>query len=413
MPLAVLLVQIIVIVSAGRITALAFRRLGQTAVIGEMFAGILLGPSLLGQLSPSLETRLFPAASLPPLYLISQLGVVLFMFTVGMDVDVERLRRRARATVFISNAGIIVPFALGFALSFYLHDRYAPVGVPYLTFALFIGIAMSITAFPVLARILVERGLKETDLGNTAIGCAAIDDVTAWCLLALALAIGQGNGFHAPLVAVTLTAVVASLALVVVRPRAARLFGQARAGTVPRGSLLRALVFLFALALATEAIGVHALFGAFIAGVAVAGAASLRAPVRDAIEPLTSTLLLPLFFAYAGLRTEVGQLTAEAWIACGLVLVAAVAGKFGAISVAARFYGFAWRDAIALGALMNTRGLMELVVLNIGYDLGILSPQMYTMMVIMALMTTCMAGPVLGMLASPAASSRFPVASPR
>jgi Kef-type K+ transport system membrane component KefB len=321
------------------------------------------------------------------------------MFTVGMDVDVARLRRRAAATVFISNAGIVAPFALGVALSLYLHDYYAPTGVPYLTFALFIGMAMSITAFPVLARILSERNLKETDLGHTAIGCAAIDDVSAWCLLAVALAIGQGNGLARPLIAVGLTAVVAALALIVVRPRATRFFGQARAGTIPRGPLLRALVFLFATALATETIGVHALFGAFVAGVAVAGAPSLREPVRDAVEPLISILLLPLFFAYAGLRTEVGQLTTDAWIACGAVLVAAVVGKFGAVSIAAHFQGFGWRDAVALGALMNTRGLMELVVLNVGYDLGILSPQMYTMMVIMALTTTCMAGPVLAALA--------------
>ncbi|MFL6278756.1 MAG: cation:proton antiporter [Vicinamibacterales bacterium] len=378
---------------------LLFRRLGQTSVIGEMFAGIMLGPSLLGQLFPSIESRLFPPASLPPLYLISQLGVVLFMFIVGMDVDIDRLRSRAKATIFISNAGIVAPFSLGVLLSFYLHDRYAPAGVAYLTFALFIGIAMSITAFPVLARILSERGLNDTDLGNTAIGCAAIDDVSAWCLLALALAIGQGHGFAQPVIAVTLTAVVAFIALWAVRPRASALFGRAEAGRLSRGTLLRALLFLFAAALCTEAIGVHALFGAFIAGVAVAGARSLRHPLRDAIEPLTSTLLLPLFFAYAGLRTEVGVLSGEAWLACGLVLIAAVAGKFGAISAASRLQGFSWRDSIALGALMNTRGLMELVVLNIGYDLGILSAPMYTMMVIMALTTTCMAGPVLGILA--------------
>ena len=378
---------------------LVFRRLGQTAVIGEMFAGILLGPSLLGQLFPSIESRLFPQASLPPLYLISQLGVVLFMFVVGMDVDIDRLRRRAKATVLVSNAGIVVPFALGVGLSFYLHDLYAPGGVDNLTFALFIGIAMSITAFPVLARILSERGLTETDLGNTAIGCAAIDDVTAWCLLALALAIGQGHGFAQPVIAVALTGVVGLIALVVIRPRASGLFGDVDRSGAGRGTLLRALLFLFVTAWATETIGVHALFGAFIAGVAVGGAESLRRPLREAIEPLTSTLLLPLFFAYAGLRTEVGSLSGEAWFACGLVLLAAVAGKFGAVSLAARVQGFSWQDAVALGALMNTRGLMELVVLNIGYDLGILSAPMYTMMVIMALTTTCMAGPVLAMLA--------------
>ena len=378
---------------------LAFRRLGQTAVIGEMFAGILLGPSLLGQLFPSIESRLFPPASLPPLYLISQLGVVLFMFVVGMDVDLDRLRRRAKAAVFISNAGIVVPFALGVGLSFYLHDQYAPAGVGFLTFALFIGIAMSITAFPVLARILAERDLTETDLGNTAIGCAAIDDVSAWCLLALALAIGQGHGFAQPVLAIALTALVALVALLVVRPRASLIFGGATSNGASRGTLLRVLVFLFLTAWSTETIGVHALFGAFIAGVAVSGRHSLREPLRNAIEPLTSTLLLPLFFAYAGLRTEVGSLSAEAWLACALVLLAAVAGKFGAVSAAARVQGFSWRDSVVLGALMNTRGLMELVVLNIGYDLGILSAPMYTMMVIMALTTTCMAGPVLGMMA--------------
>lgn len=375
-----------------------FRRLGQTAVIGEMFAGILLGPSLLGQVFPPVESRLFPPASLPSLYLISQLGVVLFMFIVGMDVDVDRLRHRATAMISISNAGIVVPFVLGAGLSFYLHDRYAPAGVAYFAFALFIGIAMSITAFPVLARILDERGLTGTELGNTAIGCAAVGDVSAWSLLALALAMSQGHGLAQPLIAVTLTAVVAAVALLVVRPRASALFGHAAAGLAGRGTLLRALLFLFAAALATEAIGVHALFGAFIAGVAVAGASSVRLPLRNAIEPVTSTTLLPLFFAYAGLRTEVGTLSGDAWLACGLVLVAAVAGKFGAVTFAARFYGFIWRDSVALGILMNTRGLMELVVLNIGYDLGILSAPMYTIMVIMALTTTCMAGPVLAMI---------------
>lgn len=399
------------IVATGRLVALGFRRLGQTPVIGEMFAGVLLGPSLLGQIFPSIESALFPPASLPTLHLISQLGVVLFMFVVGMEVDVDRLRRRARATVLISNAGIVVPFALGVWLALYLHPRYAPPGVPFLTFALFIGTAMSITAFPVLARILAERGLKGTELGNLAIGCAAIDDVTAWCLLAVVLALSRGEGLTGPLVAVVLAGIVAVIAFAIVRPRATRLFGEAGPdGMTPR-TLLAALLFLLAVALSTEAIGVHAVFGAFLAGVAVGGAGDLREHLRRAIEPLTATLLLPLFFAYSGLRTEVGSLSGEAWLACALVLLAAVAGKFGAVSAAARIQGTPWRDSLALGALMNTRGLMELVVLNIGYDLGILSPQMYTMMVIMALTTTCMAGPVLAVLAGRVSSSRSPVSS--
>jgi Kef-type K+ transport system membrane component KefB len=382
------------------VTGLLFRRLGQTAVIGEMFAGILLGPSFLGQIGPAVEASLFPESSLPPLFMISQLGSVLFMFVVGMDVDVAHLRQRAKATLIISNAGIVAPFALGAALSLYLHDRYAPPGVAYLTFALFIGVAMSITAFPVLARILEERGLRNTDLGNAALGCAALGDVSAWCLLAFVLAITQGHGYTPPLIAVALTALIALIALVLVRPRACRFFpGSDGTATISRGTLLRALVFLFAVALATETIGIHALFGAFIAGVAVGGADAVRQPLRAAIEPLTSALLLPLFFAYAGLRTEIAGLSGKAWLACGLVVTVAVIGKFAATSAAARVQRYAWRDAIALGALMNTRGLMELVVLNIGYDRGIVSAPMYTMMVVMALLTTCMAGPVLAMLA--------------
>jgi len=254
---------LLVIVGTGRIVALAFRRLGQTPVIGEMFAGVLLGPSLLGQLFPSAESFLFPSASLPTLHLLSQLGIVLFMFVVGMDVDVDRLRRRARETVLISNAGIVVPFALGVWLSLYLHERYAPAGVPFLTFAFFIGTAMSITAFPVLARILTERRLQGTELGNLAIGCAAIDDVTAWCLLALVLAVSRGQGFVEPVIAVLLAAVVALVALAIVRPRARQIFGRADSdGPAPR-TLLTALLFVLATALSTEAIGVHAVFGAF------------------------------------------------------------------------------------------------------------------------------------------------------
>ena len=376
-----------------------------------MFAGVLLGPSLLGQVFPSIESRLFPPASLPTLHLISQLGVVLFMFVVGMAVDVDRLRRRARATVLISNAGIIVPFALGVWLSVYLHGRYAPAGVPFLIFALFIGTAMSITAFPVLARILTERRLQGTELGNLAIGCAAIDDVTAWCLLAVVLAFSRGEGFGGPVVAVALAGLVAVIAFAIVRPRAIRLFGEPGADEASPRTLLSALLFLLATALATEAIGVHAVFGAFLAGIAVGGAGDLREPLRRAIEPITTTLLLPLFFAYSGLRTEVGSLSADGWLACAVVVVAAVAGKLGAVSAAARIQGTPWRESVALGALMNTRGLMELVVLNIGYDLGILSPQMYTMMVIMALTTTCMAGPVLALLAKkfPVPGLEFPV----
>jgi Kef-type K+ transport system membrane component KefB len=393
------LIQLVVIVAVARATGALFRRAGQTAVIGEMCAGILLGPSVLGALSPSIERNLFPAASLAPLHVVSQLGVVLFMFVVGMDVNVERLRRRARTTVAISSAGMFVPFALGIALAVYLQRDYSMPGVPFLTFALFTGIAMSVTAFPVLARILIERGLSGTELGHIAIGSAAIGDVTAWCLLALVLAIGNGAGLAQPAMAVVLTAAIGAVALMVVRPRADRLFPSSIGEVAPPRVLVPVLLFAFVAALSTDAIGVHALFGAFIAGVAVAGADGLRDPVRHAVEPLTTAILLPLFFAYAGLRTDIGLLSHDGWLACAIVILAAVGGKLGAVAAVGRVQGLTWSDAIALGALMNTRGLMELVVLNIGYDLGILSPAMYTIMIIMALVTTCMAGPALAVAA--------------
>ncbi len=392
--------QLLVVIAVARCAGVLFRQLGQTAVIGEMAAGILLGPSFLGRLWPSAEAFLFPPSAIPPLSLLSQFGVILFMFVVGTDVDLDGLRHRAHRTVVISNAGIAVPFGLGFAAAFYLHDRFAPPGVPFLAFALFTAVAMSITAFPVLARILAERRLAGTELGNTAIGCAAIDDVSAWCLLTVSLAVARQAGFARPLLTVVLAAVFSVLLLTVIGPRVARFLRvtHARDGA-PARTLAWAAIFAFASALVTEAIGIHALFGAFLAGVALSSSNEVKTSVRDAIEPLTSVVLLPLFFASAGLRTEIGLLdSAGAWFICAAITAVAIAGKLGGTSLASRWTGMGWRDALAIGALMNTRGLMELIVLNVGYELGILSPAMYTMMVVMALVTTCMTGPMLGLV---------------
>jgi K+:H+ antiporter len=384
-----------------------FRRLGQTAVIGEMAAGILLGPSFLGRWFPSVEAVLFPPSSLALLQLLSQLGVILFMFTVGMEFDVRRLRERARAAVVISNAGIAVPFCLGILLSFYLRADFAPPQVPPIVFALFTAVAMSITAFPVLARIIAERGLTGTDLGNTAIACAAIDDVTAWCLLTVVLAVARGQGFAGPAITIALAVLFSLIVLKGIGPRAGAIFGRPGTGERPGATTLAwAVCFAFASALVTEAIGIHALFGAFIAGVALSSARDVAAAVRNAVEPLAAVVLLPLFFAASGLRTEIGLLGgARDWAVCGLVIAVAIAGKLGGSSLAARWSGMGWRDALAIGALMNTRGLMELVVLNIGYELGILSPALYTMMVVMALATTCMAGPMLSLVRDEAITS--------
>jgi K+:H+ antiporter len=399
-PIFLLLLQLLVVIAVARCAGVLFRKLGQTAVIGEMAAGILLGPSFLGRWFPSVEAALFPPSSLALLQLLSQLGVILFMFTVGMEFDVRRLRERARAAVVISNAGIAVPFCLGIVLSLYLRADFAPPQVPPIVFALFTAVAMSITAFPVLARIIAERGLTGTDLGNTAIACAAIDDVTAWCLLTVVLAVARGQGFAGPAITIVLAVLFSLIVLKGIGPRAGALIGRPGTGERPGATTLAwAVCFAFASALVTEAIGIHALFGAFIAGVALSSARDVTAAVRNGVEPLAAVVLLPLFFAASGLRTEIGLLGgARDWAICALVIAVAIAGKLGGSSLAARWSGMGWRDALAIGALMNTRGLMELVVLNIGYELGILSPALYTMMVIMALATTCMAGPMLSLV---------------
>jgi Kef-type K+ transport system membrane component KefB len=397
-PIFLLLLQLLVVIAVARCAGVVFRRLGQTAVIGEMAAGILLGPSFLGRWLPSVEAVLFPPSSLALLQLLSQLGVILFMFAVGMEFDVRRLRARARAAVVVSNAGIAVPFCLGIVLSFYLRADFAPPHVRPIVFALFTAVAMSITAFPVLARIIAERGLTGTDLGNTAIACAAIDDVTAWCLLTVVLAVARGQGFAGPAITISLAVLFSLIVLKGIGPRAGTLFGRPGTGERPGATTLAwAVCFAFASALVTEAIGIHALFGAFIAGVALSSARDVAAAVRNAVEPLAAVVLLPLFFAASGLRTEIGLLGgARDWAICGIVIAVAIAGKLGGSSLAARWSGMGWRDALAIGALMNTRGLMELIVLNVGYDLGILPPALYTMMTLMALTTTCMTGPLLG-----------------
>src|SRR5688572_25961869 len=396
-PLPLLLLQIVVIVLAARGLGGVFRRFGQPAVIGEMLAGILLGPSLLGWLWPATQGFLFPADSLATLRLLSQLGVILFMFVVGLDLDLDHLRSRLGSAVWVSHTSIVVPFLLGVGLALLVYRSAAPAGTRFSAFALFLGVAMSITAFPVLARILEERGLARTGLGATAIACAAVDDVTAWCLLALVVAIVQAEALSGALLTLLLSAAFAAMVLGIVKPQVARLLpADLDPGERRTGLLAGALTFMLLCALSTELIGIHALFGAFLAGVAMPRHARLVAYLKRRIEPLGSVFLLPLFFAFTGLRTEVGLLAdARGWLLCPGVIAVAVAGKLGGSMLAARATGMPWADSFALGALMNTRGLIELVVLNLGYDLGILSPRIFATMVIMALVTTFMTGPLL------------------
>lgn len=399
-PLPLLLAQLAVIMAAAGLCGRLARRFGQPAVIGEMAAGIALGPSLLGQVFPGLENALFPAASLGHLSLLSQVGVLLFLFSMGMEIDLAAIRRHARTAIIVSHSGIVVPFLLGTAAAWGLYAAYAPPGVGFTAFALFLGIAMSITAFPVLARILTERGLMSTPLGNTAMASAAVDDVTAWILLAVVIAVAKAQSPFSALPVAAAAIAFTAFMLFVVRP-AARRFSPALSpsdkGPEPRRAfVLMALLCMFTSALATEAIGIHALFGAFLAGVAMPPQPAFRAFLRARLEYPASLFLLPVFFASTGLRTRIDGISGGSeWAICIGLFAIAVAGKLGGVGLAARATGASWKDAWSLGALMNTRGLMELIVLNVGLDLGILSPRLFTMMVLMALLTTMMTGPLL------------------
>jgi Kef-type K+ transport system membrane component KefB len=399
-PLAVLILQILAIIICARLFGFLFNKIGQPTVIGEIVAGIVLGPSVIGSYFPDISQFIFPIASLGNLQFLSQVGLILFMFVIGMELDVNMIRKQARGAVIISHASIIIPYTLGMGLAYYLFIAHAPATTSFLSFALFMGIAMSITAFPVLARIIQERGLTKTKLGSLAITCAAADDVTAWCILAAVIAIVKAGSFVSALFTIGLALTYVLLMLFVIRPFFRRV-GTIYANREMVSKPVLALVFMMMLvsAYTTEIIGIHALFGAFLAGVVMPPDLNFRKIIVDKIEDVSLVLLLPLFFVFTGLRTQIGLLTeGHLWITCGLVILVAVLGKFGGSALAAKIVGESWKNSLSIGALMNTRGLMELIVLNIGYDLGILSPEIFAMMVLMALITTFMTGPALDLI---------------
>lgn len=399
-PLALLLAQIVTIIFVARLFGWICIKLKQPSVIGEMIAGIVLGPSLIGMYFPEFSAFLFPKESLGNLQFLSQIGLILFMYIVGMELDLSVLRKKAHDAVVISHASIIIPFALGIGLSYFIYREFAPEGVQFTSFALFIGIAMSITAFPVLARIVQERNLHKTKLGTVVITCAAADDITAWCILASVIAIVKAGSFTSSIYVILMAIAYVFLMIKIVRPFLKRI-GDLQAS---KNNINKPMVAIFFLTLilsayATEVIGIHALFGAFMAGAIMPENAKFRTLFIEKIEDVALVLLLPLFFVFTGLRTEIGLLNdSHLWIIAGFIISTAVVGKFAGSALTAKFLGINWKDSLTIGALMNTRGLMELIVLNIGYDLGVLSPEIFAMMVIMALFTTFMTGPALELI---------------
>ncbi|MEZ0296604.1 MAG: cation:proton antiporter [Candidatus Methylacidiphilales bacterium] len=428
MALTLLLIQLAVILLAARLCGVVMRLFGQPAVIGEMLAGILLGPVALGHLLPDVSASLFPKTGMSSLKVLSDIGLVLFMFLAGAEFQLPLMRKLGRAAVVISISSIVVPLVLGMSLGWALHPMLG-TAVPRLHFALFIGAAMSVTAFPVLVRILEERGLKSTPLGALATGCAAVDDVTAWCMLAAITALVHGSaaaagtatagpaGYGMSLGGMVLGVVLFLVVmLAAVRPVLARMFAGRESQPLRTQDLACLLIIALLSAATGEALGVHALFGAFLAGCILPKHPDFCARVEERLKDMVTSLFMPVFFVISGMRTQLpfsfGEISGldplVTCLAAALLFVVAVAGKFGGSAIAARWCGLSWRDSAGIGILMNTRGLMELVFLNAGYDLGILPPPVFTLMVGMALITTCMTSPLMSWLMGESAATEEP-----
>ncbi len=396
--LPTLLLQICVVIGVARVIGWLFRKLHQPQVIGEMIAGISLGPSLLGWLAPKFSSLLFPPESLGFLNAVSQVGIVLFMFIIGLELNLSLLRKLGRSAVATSLTSIIAPFLMGFFVALYLHSKLSNDHIDKFHFAIYMGAAISVTAFPVLARILVERDLFHTRVGAIAITSAAVDDVMAWCFLAVSILLVRGGGVMKEMLVtfVSLLLFVAVM-LFIVRPVLRKLEANyQRTGTLSREVL--AIVILFALfsALLTEWIGIHALFGAFLAGAMMPKSEDFVRELSNKFEDVTVVLFLPIFFAFTGLKMSVGLLTdANLWGYCLLIIAVAIIGKLGGAMLASRATGLGWREASAVGILLNTRGLVELIILNIGLEAGVITPTVFTIMVLMALVTTGITTPLL------------------
>ncbi|MEV7097687.1 cation:proton antiporter [Amycolatopsis sp. NPDC051045] len=393
-PVAQLLLAIAVVIAACKAAGWVMRRIGQPPVVGEIAAGIVLGPSVLGAVWPAGASALLPAVIMPQLNVLAQVGIVLFVFLTGLELNTRLMRGRGHLALVVSHVSIAVPFVLGVLLAVFAYAKFAPQGVGSLAFALFIGVSMSITALPVLVRILQDTGMFHSRIGVVALTCAVVDDVTAWSLLALVVALVTASSLLGVLLTLGLAVAFAGLLYFVVRPLLAKFFTRTAEPVLRRLAPL-ALVGVLLCAMATEWIGVHAMFGAFMFGLVFPRGNVVEKWLHQNASGLTTALMLPLFFAYSGLRTNIGLLgDPTLWLWCAAILVVAVTGKLVSATVAARSVGESFCRALQIGVLMNCRGLTELIVLNVGLDLGVLSPEMFTMLVLMALISTAMTAPM-------------------
>jgi Kef-type K+ transport system membrane component KefB/nucleotide-binding universal stress UspA family protein len=398
MKIAILvLVEVLVVIGLSRVVGLGFRYIKQPLVIGEIVAGIMLGPSLLGLVAPDVSAWLFPSTAIPFLEVLAEVGLIFFMFLIGLELNPKYLKGQLNVAILTSHVSILVPFSLGTLAALFLYPQLSNGSVSFTAFALFLGSAMSITAFPVLARIITEKNLQNTRIGSLALTCAAVDDVTAWCLLAVSIAVAKTNRM-ADAVPTILWAILYIGLMLTVGAKFMQRLAKYYERTKRLNQFVLALLFsgVLASALITETIGIHLIFGAFLMGVIMPKDVGFTREIAIRLEEFILICMLPVFFAYSGLRTQIGLLNRpELWVLCGLVVGVAIAGKYVGTYVAARFSGINKQDASALGWLMNTRGLTELIVLNIGLDLNVISPILFTMLVIMALVTTFMTSPLL------------------
>jgi Kef-type K+ transport system membrane component KefB len=390
---AIIILQVLTVIVTAKLAGLIFKKINQPIVMGEIIAGIILGPSVLGLVLPDVSQFVFPKSSLSNLQVLSNVGLLIFMFIVGVEFKLNILKEHARTIIGISYVSVILPFILGVLLAHTILKTYLPTNLSFFAYALYIGVAISITSFTVLARIMKDRGITNTRLGSIVISCTALNDIIAWCILAVIITTIKAGSSTFAMYTFLFVAFYVALMFLVVKPFIKSFFQRNK---LNNSSFFIVYSTLLASSYVSEVIGVHMLFGAFLAGSIMPADADFAKNVTDKLENFAFVLLLPLYFAFTGLRTQIGLLSYTAtWVDCILIIAVATIGKFIGCAVSARLLGETVKTSLSIGVLMNTRGLTELVVLNIGYESGILKPELFTIMVVMALFTTFITSPVL------------------